>query len=235
MQLTSQPAREALGGLLAVARERGLSTTLLEDVLGEAGLRALNLANPAGALRAVRDYGQGNSTRATGAPELVELFVLREPATRARWQELIGTDLTRRAIDARLIASLPGSADELQLRVDIRPYSFPHLFGDADSDASSLGGEFLLASDPDAGLWPQEPTPDDHVPGLGNAPRSLLRAIPPADNPWLPSPQRILDLGCGGGALSLALQLAYPEAHVVGTDISGRALDFAAINGTQLH
>src|SRR5699024_7641225 len=49
------------------------------------------------------------------------------------------------------------------------------------------------------------------------------------------SPQRILDLGCGGGALSLALQLAYPEAHVVGTDISGRALDFAAINGTQLH
>src|SRR5699024_11733251 len=66
--------------------ERGLSTTLLEDVLGEAGLRALNLANPAGALRAVRDYGQGNSTRATGAPELVELFVLREPATRARWR-----------------------------------------------------------------------------------------------------------------------------------------------------
>ena len=107
MQLTSQPAREALGGLLSAARECGLSTTLLEDVLGEADLRALNLANPAGALRAVRDYGQGNSTRATGTPELVELFVLREPATRARWQELIGTDLTRRAIDARLIASLP--------------------------------------------------------------------------------------------------------------------------------
>ncbi|OFO12941.1 transferase [Corynebacterium sp. HMSC22B11] len=234
MQLTSQPAREALGGLLAVARERGLSTTLLEGVLGEAGLRALNLANPAGALRAVRTYGRGDSPGATDAAQLVELFVLREPATRAKWQELIGTDLTRRAIDARLITSLPGSADELQLRVDIRPYSFPHLFGEADGDASSLGGEFLLASDPDAGLWPQEPTPDDHVPGLGNAPRSLLRAIPPADNPWLPSPRRILDLGCGGGALSLALQLAYPEAQVVGTDISGRALDFAAVNGTQL-
>src|SRR5699024_4699936 len=54
------------------------------------------------------------------------------------------------------------------------------------------------------------------------------------DNPWLPSPRRILDLGCGGGALSLALRLAYPEAQVVGTDISGRALDFAAVNGTQL-
>ncbi|AGE36475.1 methyltransferase [Corynebacterium urealyticum] len=234
MQLTSQPTREALSSLLAASRERGLSTTLLEDVLGEAGLRSLNLANPAGALRSVRSYSRGHSNRDTCAAELVELFVLREPATRARWQELIGTDLTRRAIDARLIASLPGSADELQLRVDIRPYSFPHLFGGADGDAPSLGGEFLLASDPDAGLWPQEPTPDDHVPGLGNAPRSLLRAIPPADNPWLPSPRRILDLGCGGGALSLALQLAYPEAHVVGTDISGRALDFAAINGTQL-
>lgn len=127
MQLTSQPAREALSSLLAASRERGLSTTLLEDVLGEAGLRSLNLANPAGALRSVRSYSRGHSTRDTGAAELVELFVLREPATRARWQELIGTDLTRRAIDARLIASLPGSADELQLRVDIRPYSFPHL------------------------------------------------------------------------------------------------------------
>src|SRR5699024_1129941 len=143
--LPSFPTRRSsdLGGLLAVAREHGLSTTLLEEVLGEAGLRALNLANPAGAQRAVRAFSRRSSPGAAGTAQLVELFVLREPAALATWQELIGTDLTRRAIDARLITSLPGSADELQLRVDIRPYSFPHLFGDADGDASGLGGEFL--------------------------------------------------------------------------------------------
>lgn len=252
LTLSSQPARQALSGLLAVAADYGLSTALLEEVLGEHGLRALNLANPAGALRAVREYarrgsaradagsgngratgGSGGSASAAVAARVVELFVLREPAARETWEQLIGVELTRSAVDTRLITPLDGSADELQLRVDIRPYAFPHLSGDVASGAGH-GGEFLLASDPDAGLWPQGDTPEDHVPGLGNAPRSMLRVIPPAGNPWLASPGRILDLGCGGGALSLALKLAFPAAQVVGTDISSRALDFAAINGEHL-
>ncbi len=47
-------------------------------------------------------------------------------------------------------------------------------------------------------------------------------------------PGKILDLGTGSGAIALALKSAFPEARVVGTDISEKALKVAAENATTL-
>ncbi|MEM8605225.1 MAG: class I SAM-dependent methyltransferase, partial [Cyanobacteria bacterium P01_H01_bin.121] len=41
-------------------------------------------------------------------------------------------------------------------------------------------------------------------------------------------PQRILDLGCGTGSTTLKLKLAFPEARVIGLDLSPHMLVIAA-------
>jgi release factor glutamine methyltransferase len=47
-------------------------------------------------------------------------------------------------------------------------------------------------------------------------------------------PSRILDLGCGSGALGLALARAFPEARVTLTDLSAEALTLARENAERL-
>ena len=48
------------------------------------------------------------------------------------------------------------------------------------------------------------------------------------------APQVIVDLCTGSGALAIALARSFPEARVVGTDISADALDVARANGRRL-
>ena len=43
----------------------------------------------------------------------------------------------------------------------------------------------------------------------------------------LPPPRTILDVGCGGGHFTLELAKQYPEADVIGIDISSQAIEFA--------
>lgn len=40
---------------------------------------------------------------------------------------------------------------------------------------------------------------------------------------WVPDPQRILEVGCGEGAVTERLASAYPDAEIVATDIDPRA------------
>lgn len=47
----------------------------------------------------------------------------------------------------------------------------------------------------------------------------------------LGNPGRILDLGCGCGALAAAIRQRLPDAELVASDLEPRALHFAAING----
>lgn len=43
----------------------------------------------------------------------------------------------------------------------------------------------------------------------------------------VPKPQTILDVGCGGGQFTLQLAKQFPQAQVIGIDISSQAIEFA--------
>ncbi len=45
-----------------------------------------------------------------------------------------------------------------------------------------------------------------------------------------PAPSLVVDLGTGSGALALALKRSFPSARVIGTDVSGAALEVASSN-----
>jgi SAM-dependent methyltransferase len=103
-------------------------------------------------------------------------------------------------------------ADAVRPRVDLRPYSF------VDGDGV---GNWWIASDPGE-LTTGGPLREDHVLGVGGASLTLSGLI-------LPSPiGTALDLGTGCGIQ--ALHAARYAERVVATDISQRALDYAAFN-----
>ena len=105
-------------------------------------------------------------------------------------------------------ATTPSPDQTLRAACDLRPY------GDEDSSwwvASDLGEDAHVG-----------PLPLDHVLGIGGASATLAS--------WTPRARvaRALDLGTGCGVQSL--HLAAHAETVVATDISRRALDFAAFN-----
>lgn len=63
-------------------------------------------------------------------------------------------------------------------------------------------------------------------------PRSPIAELIEAHfEPWLErTPQRVLDLCCGGGCLGIATALAFPESEVILADIDAGALDVTARN-----
>lgn len=63
---------------------------------------------------------------------------------------------------------------------------------------------------------------------LGTA--QLLRHVaPPAATPSCPNP-RLLDLGCGFGAIAVALAVCCPTAEVTAVDVNDRALELTRLN-----
>jgi ribosomal protein L3 glutamine methyltransferase len=68
-------------------------------------------------------------------------------------------------------------------------------------------------------------------------PRSLIAELIPESIPHLLQnlePNRILDMCCGGGSLTILMAMMYPNAEVVGVDLSKEALELAKEN-VQLH
>lgn len=72
-----------------------------------------------------------------------------------------------------------------------------------------------LEFDTDAGVFSRD--------GLDRGTEVLLNALPPLSG-------RILDLGCGWGALGIALGKRYPELDIVMTDINSRAVELVQQN-----
>ena len=77
----------------------------------------------------------------------------------------------------------------------------------------ALGNELTFFTD--AGVFSRD--------GLDRGTEVLLNALPPLSG-------RVLDLGCGWGAVGVALAARWPELDVVMTDINSRAVELARRN-----
>lgn len=146
----------------------------------------------------------------SGAPAtLGRLFVLGMPQP----TELVAAALPRLGVDGLVALGLAriDGADAVPTAL-VRPQSF------VDADGV---GEWWIASDLDELALGTE-LPADHVLGVGGASRTLAELVIPA------SVSRALDLGTGCGVQ--ALLVARHAGEVVATDVSERALAFAALN-----
>ena len=74
----------------------------------------------------------------------------------------------------------------------------------------ALGNDLTFVTD--AGVFSRD--------GLDRGTEVLLEALPPLEG-------RVLDLGCGWGAVGVALGAKYPGLDIVMTDINARAVDLA--------
>lgn len=206
---------QSVEALLAYLTEAGYSSEMAFEVLGEHGISAAASGAPQAALWHAERSGALDTRKI-----LISAFYLRQPVPRAELAQLLSNEFLEQLIDDGVLQSPDGApeSDSLISAIDIRPIS-----------AAAHGvTDILLASDPDSSMWDHVPG-TDHVPGVGNAPLSLLGAVPPvADG------SSILDLGCGSGVLSAVLGTSANDVIVTGTDISERALEFARVNGAVL-
>jgi hypothetical protein len=186
----------------------------VERFLGPLAAAALHREQSLPARRAVAtaEGGRPPSDRDPLAT-LVGLFLLGTAVPRAALDRALPATGTAAAERLGLVtAQGTGADDEVRAVVDLRPYSSVDAVGDASwwlaSDLGELATGGRLAT--------------DHVLGAGGA--SLTLAQVTVRNPT----GRVLDLGTGCGIQ--ALHAARHAQHVVATDISRRALAFAAFN-----
>ena len=183
--------------------EADYTVECVQELLGPRAAAALHREQGLPALRVLEQ----DSSVAAG---LTRLFVLGGRLSTLEVDELLPRTGVAGALALGLVSWVDGSEDGglLQARVDLRPYG-------------QEGQTWWVASDPSEMMrgGPLEP---DHVLGVGGASTTLAS--------WTPRPpaERALDLGTGCGVQ--ALHLASHVDHLVGTDISSRALAFARLN-----
>ena len=217
------PEIEALGTDL---RESRYVTEHLEEVLGAVASAALRREDPAPARRRLAGSTDPAAT-------LLALFVLGETLPAARVAAALPTLGLEGAQRLGLLAPADrpagdrptadghdghpadGSAADgpsVRALVDLAPYA-------AEDDAGPL--HWWIASDLSE-LATGAPLSPEHVLGVGGASLTLARITPRTPV------GRVLDLGCGGGIQ--AMHASRHAEHVVATDLSERALAFAAFN-----
>lgn len=199
------PEIEALGTDL---RESRYVTEHLEEVLGAVASAALRREDPAPARRRL-------AASTDPAATLLALFVLGETLPAARVAAALPTLGLEGAQRLGLLAPADGpAADAPSVRalVDLAPYA-------AEDDAGPV--HWWIASDLSE-LATGAPLSPEHVLGVGGASLTLARITPRTPV------GRVLDLGCGGGIQ--AMHASRHAEHVVATDLSERALAFAAFN-----
>jgi methylase of polypeptide subunit release factors len=175
---------------------------------GAAGGAALFRGERIAARRALESRTPGSEAE-RASDTLATLFILGYPQRRDDVEAALPTLGVAGATELALV-ELDG--DTVRPVVDLRPYSFVDAAGEANWWIASDLGEIAV----------QGPLREDHVLGIGGASNTLSRLM-------IPRPvERALDLGTGCGIQ--AMHAARHARHVVATDISERALDFARLN-----
>ena len=178
----------------------------IESALGPVAAAALHREQTLPALRATEGAQDGRAV-------LTRLFVLGVEVTAAA----LGAALPALGVDGAVRLGLveragQGAHDGVRARVDLRPYGAVDAGGPVNWWLASDLGETMTGHRLAA----------DHVLGAGGASTTLAQVTvrTPRD--------RVLDLGTGCGVQ--ALHASRHAREVVGTDISARALRFAALN-----
>ncbi|WP_264029418.1 methyltransferase [Cellulosimicrobium sp. SH8] len=205
--LTPAELGAAAATLRADLAAAGFTVDGVERVLGPVASAALHREQAVPARRALR----GRDDDPTAA--LAALFLLGDDVPRAALDAALGSTGVDGARRLGLVEAA-GAADDDAVRavVDLRPYAASDAAGPVTWWLSSDLGELATGHR----LAP------DHVLGAGGA--SLTLAQVTVRTPV----GRVLDLGTGCGIQ--ALHAARHAGSVVGTDISRRALGFAAFN-----
>lgn len=191
----------------------------VEELLGPVAAAALRREDAVPARRALR-------TITDPAGTLLGVFTLGATVTRERLDEvlptlgaagaerlgIVGPAGERADGDAAGGDAADGGTQRLRALIDLSPYA-------AEDDRGSV--TWWIASDLSE-LATDAPLHPAHVLGVGGASLTLARITPRAEV------GRVLDVGCGGGIQ--ALHASRHAAHVVATDLSERALAFAAFN-----
>jgi len=131
---------------------------------------------------------------------------------------LLGGQLT----DAQLQAALPKSAAEARTWGLVAGAGTGSVRAGVDLRPTTIGTEDVWLAADLSEIATGRPLPADHVLGLGGASATLV------DLTVRTRADRALDLGTGSGIQTLGL--ATQAEHVLATDISPRALEFAAFN-----
>ena len=179
----------------------GYTVDAVHDAVGLPGQAALGRGDLVGVAR----YLSGDGPLET----LIRLFLIGADVSETAARRALGPLPLEVACRAGLLELSAGS---VRARVDLRPY--------AQQTAADAGGhDWWVVSDLGSEVH-GGPLPADHVLGVGAASLTLAQATP-----RLPV-GRALDVGTGCGVQ--ALHLGMHAARVVATDISARALRFAA-------
>ncbi|MFI7586327.1 methyltransferase [Spongisporangium articulatum] len=185
----------------------GFTVDAVEGLLGPLAVRALSReqATPALAVTAASD---------DPVATLLRVFVLGEQVPRRR----LAAALPKAGLDTVqelgwVLAAGEGDDDPVRAVVDLRPYG-------AVDGVDGSGVNWWVLSDPGE-LALGGTLPADHVLGVGGASVTLAACTVRS------KVGRVLDLGTGCGVQSL--HAARHARSIVATDISVRALDFAAL------
>lgn len=208
MTAASPPPPAAEPAAVAALREDLTRYTVdaVADLLGPTAAAALHREQRTPALLAARGA-------AGPVASLLRVFALGDEITRAELDAALprtGTAGAERAGLVRVSGQAP--ADAVRGLVDLRPYAVADAAGQAHWWVASDLGEMVTG----------RPLAPDHVLGIGGASLTLAQLTVRAPR------RRVLDVGTGCG-----IQALHATRHadaVVATDVSARALGFAAFN-----
>ncbi|HEY0374984.1 MAG TPA: methyltransferase [Amnibacterium sp.] len=198
-----EPDPQLLGALREDLDRAGFTVDGLEAAWGAIAAAALGRDDPVPALAEL------DRRPVTAARLLGRLFVLGAaiPAASA------AVAFPRLGLDGAVALGLVTVVgDEVQPAVDLRP--------SAIADERGVGSWWILSDLGELALGGE--LPPEHVLGAGSASSTLAGITVPTEG------GSVLDLGTGSGIQ--ALHAARTAGRVVGTDVSARALRFAALN-----